>query len=327
MNSKSSIVTSAADGCGKPSSIRSMDISHRSNMEQKESFMLSNRSLVSHGCSLIAATFAVAGVAFWAQTGFSAMVANDNAGNTAYNSGWANGSNGGTGFGAWALSSPSSSSYFFVQSSTVGNGSGGEIDTNNASNSPVSWGMAGTSTNPSASRSFLAGSDGNNFLEQGQTFSLNFENNYVATGAYVGYSLDNSSNQSLFSVFFVGGQSDYYINSSPTLTGATTLVSDGGSWTDKGVATTFTLNSPTSYTFTFFELNNSAPTLTLTGTVGGQITGFTAFNTGQGQTSNNYYLYLNNASVTGNPVPEPATLGLGAIGGLGLLLLKRRKTV
>ena len=39
-------------------------------------------------------------------------------------------------------------------------------------------------------------------------------------------------------------------------------------------------------------------------------------------------LYLDNVSVTGlSPVPEPATLGLFALGGLGLLLLKRRKAV
>ncbi|MGC9260592.1 MAG: PEP-CTERM sorting domain-containing protein [Phycisphaerae bacterium] len=323
MSTKFSIVISAADGCGKPSFIRTMDNSNSSNMERKESFMFSNRL----SSSLLMAALASAGLLLCAQPSFAALIASDNAGNTAYNSGWANGSNGGTGFGSWSLSTPSSSSYFFVQSSTVGNSSGGEIDTNNGAGQPVSWGMAGTSTNPSASRSFLAGSDGNSFLEQGQTFALSFENNYVATGAYVGYSLDSSAGQSLFSVFFPGGQGEYDVNSSPTLTGATALVSFGGSWTDKGVATTFTLSSPTSYTFTFQELNNSAPLLTMTGTVSAPITGFTAFNTGNATTSNNYYMFINSASVAGNPVPEPATLGLCAIGGLGLLLLKRRRTV
>ena len=36
---------------------------------------------------------------------------------------------------------------------------------------------------------------------------------------------------------------------------------------------------------------------------------------------------FSNFSLTSSPVPEPATLGLVAIGGLGLLLLKRRKAV
>ncbi len=66
-NGKTNIVTSAADGCGKPSSIRSMDNSHCSNMEQKkEPFMLSNRSSVSHGCSIAAAAIAVGAMAMFA---------------------------------------------------------------------------------------------------------------------------------------------------------------------------------------------------------------------------------------------------------------------
>ena len=59
MNNKSTLVTSAADACGQPSSIRLMDKPNCSNREQKESFMLSNRSSVSRGCSLAAAAFAV----------------------------------------------------------------------------------------------------------------------------------------------------------------------------------------------------------------------------------------------------------------------------
>ncbi len=52
MNTKPSIVTSAADGYGKPLSIRSMDNSHRSQREQKESFVLSNHLSISRGCFL-----------------------------------------------------------------------------------------------------------------------------------------------------------------------------------------------------------------------------------------------------------------------------------
>ena len=47
MSNKISIVTSAADGCGKSSSIRSMGNSQRSIMEQKESFMIPNRTFQS----------------------------------------------------------------------------------------------------------------------------------------------------------------------------------------------------------------------------------------------------------------------------------------
>lgn len=275
-------------------------------------------------CGIIAA----AALALCAQTGFAAMIGSDNAGNTAYDSGWQNGSNGGTGFGSWNLSTPGSSSYFFTQSSTVGDGSGGAIDTLSASDQAVSWGMAGGSTNQSASRSFLAGPHGNAYLEQGQTFSLDFQNDFVATGAYVGYSLNNSAGQSLFSVFFLGGKSDYYINSSPTLAGATDLGGTAGGWTNGGVDTSFTLTSPDSYTFTFGDAGGAGTPLTETGTVAGQIASFTAFNNDNvpQYTANNYYLYLNSASVTGTPTPEPTTLATLSVAGVALLLLRRRRS-
>lgn len=272
---------------------------------------------------------AVAGMALWAQTGFAAMTGSDNAGNTAYSSGWANGSNGGMGFGPWSLSTPSSSSYFFVQSSGVGDGSGGKIDTLSSSGTAVSWGMAGGNTNQSATRAFLAGPNGNSFLENGQTFALNFENNFVANGAYVGYSLNDTAGKSLFSVFFLGGKSDFYVNSSPILAGATDLGGNGGGWTNGGVDTTFTLSSPDSYTFTFVDANGFGPQLTETGTVTGQITGVTAFDTGNVPqfSANNYYLYLNSASITGTPTPEPATIALFGAAGAGVLLIRRRRSV
>ena len=65
MRNKSSIVTSAADGCGKPSSIRTMDKSpsrDHKGAEYKESFMLSNCLSISRGCSLAVAARAVVGL-------------------------------------------------------------------------------------------------------------------------------------------------------------------------------------------------------------------------------------------------------------------------
>ncbi len=77
MNSKSNIVTSATDGCGKPSSIRPMDnLPSRvhKGAEYKESFMLSNRSSVSRGYSL-AAKVAIAGAVVAAMLGMVAFAA------------------------------------------------------------------------------------------------------------------------------------------------------------------------------------------------------------------------------------------------------------
>ncbi len=60
MSSNKSIVTSAAECCGKPSSIRLMDNPNSSNMERKEPSMFSNRSAISRGCSLVAGALAAA---------------------------------------------------------------------------------------------------------------------------------------------------------------------------------------------------------------------------------------------------------------------------
>ena len=63
MNTQLNIVTSAADGCGQPLSIRSMDhlpSRDHKGAEYKESFMLSNRSSVSRGYSSAVAALATA---------------------------------------------------------------------------------------------------------------------------------------------------------------------------------------------------------------------------------------------------------------------------
>ncbi|MGC9259063.1 MAG: GLEYA domain-containing protein [Phycisphaerae bacterium] len=74
MSTKFSIVTSAADGCGKPSSIRPMDNSHSSNMERKESFMFSGRSSISRGFSLAAVAAATVGLVVTAATAKAAVI-------------------------------------------------------------------------------------------------------------------------------------------------------------------------------------------------------------------------------------------------------------
>ena len=58
MPTEKSIVSSAADSCSQPSSIRLMDKTHSSRREQKETFMFSNRSSITRSCSIAAATLA-----------------------------------------------------------------------------------------------------------------------------------------------------------------------------------------------------------------------------------------------------------------------------
>ena len=86
MRNKSSIVTSAADGCGKPSSIRSMDnlpSRDHKGAEYKESFMFSNRLSVSHGCSLAVAALAAVAFAGLAGTASASTVYSESFGGSA----------------------------------------------------------------------------------------------------------------------------------------------------------------------------------------------------------------------------------------------------
>ncbi len=91
---------------------------------------------------------------------------------------------------------------------------------------------------------------------------------------------------------------------------------------------TATSTAPYNFTFSVSTLGSSPTTLisasatdsgaTFTGGEGGVI------QQGPGGGTNDYF---SNFSDTFTPVPEPATLGLVAAGGLGLLLLKRRRMV
>jgi hypothetical protein len=82
--------------------------------------------------------------------------------------------------------------------------------------------------------------------------------------------------------------------------------------------------------------NNGNPVTILTPVI--TDTGFTAFSLNfTAPSASTTVEFLNNSpsgdntvdvsNVSLNPVPEPATLGLVALGGMGLLLLKRRKAV
>ncbi|MEN0049116.1 MAG: hypothetical protein AAF806_18805 [Bacteroidota bacterium] len=120
----------------------------------------------------------------------------DNANDAAYNSGWTNGSDGGTGFGAWSLDpSPNSNSGgFFIGSSDI-NVSG------------ESWGVyANSNTTSSAVRSF------DNAPGALDRVSIKMDNGSINNGGVVGIGLRNSSGENLLEVFFRGGGANYIVN-------------------------------------------------------------------------------------------------------------------
>ncbi len=269
------------------------------------------------------AAVAIAGIG---QTTRAALVASDNAGNSTYSSVWSNGSNGGTGFGAWSLTTTGSSAGFFIGSSTVNDNSnllptGDAADINTPDNSSGSaWGMyANSSSLATATRDFTGGD-----LGVGQSFSLAFDNGNIQSGSSDTLSLLDSSGSTLFQFGFVGGLSDYFY------TDYTSTAADTGiGFTYFGLDTVFTLTSLSTYSFTITPIDTAISAKTITGTINGPIIGFQAVNdnAGSGDGSN---FYINSAAISAAPssaVPLPATFGLVLAGGLGLAAigLNRRR--
>jgi hypothetical protein len=139
----------------------------------------------------------------------------DDAARTNYNGGWNNGQNSGTGLGAWNLlqnNNPGAGDYagFYIGSSGIG-----AVDVTNKS-----FGIYANGANYNyaiAHRSF------SNALSTGDVFSFKFKNSSIATGKVVGFSLFNGTsspptnnftdlaNAALFSFYFIGGNSTYFI--------------------------------------------------------------------------------------------------------------------
>jgi len=125
------------------------------------------------------------------------VTAADDGGQLEYNSGWANLSNGGEGFGEWALAlTGGTSGGFFITDTNAANL---DMDTR-------AWGMwANNGTTSTATRVL------NTPLASGEAIEFTFENNFVDSGRRVGVDFRNSSGTVLATFLFIGGQSTYRI--------------------------------------------------------------------------------------------------------------------
>lgn len=230
----------------------------------------------------------------------------DNAGN--YTS-WNNGSNQGTGFGAWDLSSNNNNNTtefagYFLGSSTDGTG--------NLNTAGQSFGMY---ANPGSAFSNAARSLTGGALALGQNFSItlgvNFRNGNkgidLLSGASTVFNFNVGADQ-----YFVNGQGlaiayqpDSVFTLSLTPTSATTLL------------VLVTRSSSAGGTEVAFS-----NTVTVTG--GDAIDGFKLYVSGteNGSSANN--LYFNSISV--GAIPEPATFAWIAAGLGGMLVLRRRRS-
>jgi|GEM_PF-1514592 len=214
--------------------------------------------------------------------------ANDQADNTTYNSGWTNGSNGGSGLNAWILSPASNTGNagFFIGSSNIN--TGGE-----------SWGTyANSGQTASAVRPFSAD------LPVGGTVSFSMDNGSIQTGGTVGWGLQNSSGNNLLEFYFVGGQTEYKINNNAGEQGT------GIGFTNGGLTMQFTLQTATTYQLVVTPLGGSSATFSgsLKNPAGGQvISRLRLFNANAGSGSAND-AFFNSLSVC-----YPATLVINEV--------------
>jgi hypothetical protein len=244
---------------------------------------------------------------------FAANVASDYANNAAYDAGWTNGANGGSGFGAWTLTpQPNGAAGFFVWDSTQnGTYPSGGINTGGES-----LGFYGNGAAADGYRSLLGGS-----LSVDQSFRIDFDNGWITDGTSVGFGLQNSSAQNLFEFWYTGGGSSYTIND---FSGAH---ASSNSWTDGGLRLQVRLNSATNYSLSIIQ---GTATNTYSGFLISQanqgIQQFHIWNGGAGS-GQNYDAYINSMSV----VPEPGTMALMGLALAGMTVyfrhVRRRRKI
>ena len=245
---------------------------------------------------------------------YGALVASDNEADAAYSANWLSGSNGGTGFNAWALIATGTAGFFTGDSSLNAGGTSGNINT-----SGKSWGaFANTGGLASAVRTFQAGGpNAASTLAIGQQFVTSFDNGFINSGGTVGFGLQDSAGGNRFEFFFAGGAAGYTVSDSAPVTTAHGFTGDG-------LRATFTLTGTDKYSFGL-SYNTGAPASesfsgTLKGTAGNGIDRFRFFNSNAGTTSNND-AFINSVAI----VPEPGSMILFSVAAIGLLTARRRK--
>ncbi len=245
---------------------------------------------------------------------YAAGSASDNAGN--YGGNWTGGQ--GTGWGGdWVFQDgPTNSGHFIGDSTTNGTNPSGGIN----SPSDGAWTLfANSGDTANAIRPFSGD------LSVGDTFSIQIDQGFQDGGSTVGLSLQNSSGQSLFEIYYIGGDAvdSWKINSAA---GQEDLSPNVGFSTD-GFDLSFTLQPSNMFTGTFSDMHGNTANFSGTLTTQGGGEGVSQarlfnFNAGNGDSNN---VFFNNMSIAA--VPEPSTLALLA-GPLllgGWFFLRRRR--
>jgi len=190
-----------------------------------------------------------------------------------------NGSNGGSGFGAWSTS--------------IAVGGGTYTTTDNAISNATcatAWGSftgTNTTTATSQARPFTT-ANGTNILQAGQQVSAMMHNGGIATGGSEGMSLWNASGNAVLELIFDGGSSSWSINDSSGIHAASPSIPYAGS-SVSGLVAVAKLTSSTTYSLTVTEPANRASGVQ---TVYGPYTGTLANPSGgQGITQLRFYTH------------------------------------
>lgn len=230
-------------------------------------------------------TAAVAAVALSSGT-FAASDASDNASTNNYPGGtWTTGSNGGSGFGSWTLTSTPAGGFAgsYIGGTAIGDPAFGIYSGNDPAATMLAY------------RPFTGG------LTSGQSFSVTIGNTATINGQ-IGLSLMSGLN-ARWTLKFVGGDTDWKLND-----GGTDFGSGQAYAANTALSLTFTYNGGSSYSYTFGT--GSGNNYTASADIS-NLDGVQFFSVNQGPGEN---MGINNLSV----VPEPSTYALLALSALGM---------
>lgn len=268
----------------------------------------------------ITASAALLALGFSSATAFAAATASDTAGN--YAGSWGTSpANNGTGFGAWNGNAQNNNSPPYVGTYLAGSSDTPIVDGSNnawatyANGSPGNGAMIFT-------RPFTAGAVSGSSSLYNQTFSFELGSGGVGPGqGLLSVGVGNA-----FLLEYDGTGSDNMLLSVDGGTSAGTGVGFSAltAGLDISLAVSGAVNSPTeAYTFRIASFSGNTTLFSQSGTFNSATYNTSQFQYTDSNTSGNGY--FNALNITAEPVPEPSSLVLAGLSGLGTLFAFRRR--